>query len=175
MKLYHGSSTKFDKFKISKELSRNDWESILPEGLGVYMTSDENIASDYGSIIYTIECGAIYDFSKTSEIKSIVQGFLLEFDHHDVLTDNMDTEETLMSFEGVEDGNIAVTGLITEIWDLHEEDMYNLNYNLNLLDYQKDLEKNWQNFLEKKVIKYYCKDFKCNIYISKNVDNIKIL
>jgi len=173
MKLYHGSSTKFNKFKIAKKLTRNDWESILPEGLGVYMTSDENIARSYGDIIYNIECiGGVYDFSKAKQAKKIVQRFLLEFDYKEVLINKIDSNA---SFEGVEDGDISIVGLITEIWDLHEEGIYSSGYLFDLLDYQEDLEKNWQNFLEKKVIKYYCKDFKCNIYIAKNVDNIKIL
>jgi len=173
MRLYHGSNEVFKRFKISEELARNDWETILPEGLGVYMTSDKNIARSYGDIIYNIECiGGVYDFSKAKQAKKIVQRFLLEFDYKEVLINKIDSNA---SFEGVEDGDISIVGLITEIWDLHEEGIYSSGYLFDLLDYQEDLEKNWQIFLKRKIIKYYCKDFKCNIYISKNVDNIKIL
>jgi len=174
MELYHGSNTVFKKFKIAKELARNDWETILPEGLGIYMTSDREIAKSYGKIVYNIECGAIYDFSKAKQAKKIVQRFLLEMDDKEVLTKYINSQASGKSFEGVEDGDISVIGLITEIWDLHEERIYSSGYLFDLLDYQEDLEKNWQTFLKRKIIKYFQKDFKCNLYISKNVENIKI-
>ena len=174
MKLYHGSNEVFKRFKISKELVRHD-QAMLPEGLGVYMTTDKNITKSYGDIIYSVECGAIYDFSKAKQAKKIIHLFLLEMDCKDVLIDYINTEDSSRCFEGVKCGEISVVGLITEIWDLHEEGIYSSGYLFDLLDYQEDLEKNWQRFLEKKVIKYYAKDFNEYIYLSKNVKNIKIL
>lgn len=174
MKLYHGSSRNFEKFKISEKLARHDIQTVLPEGLGVYMTKNIEVAKSYGKNVYVVEAKGILDFSKLSTIKKETHYFLSQFDYNDVLLNLFDTEESKITFEGVKFGEISIVKLIKELWMMHEELIYTKNYKFDLFDYFDELENNWDNFLKTGVIKYFQKGFNDFVYISKNESLIKI-
>ena len=69
MIVYHGSDRYFRTLKISINLSRSE-ASLLNEGLGIYFSTDKNVASHYGKYLYTLELNsrAIKDFRKSTTI-----------------------------------------------------------------------------------------------------------
>ena len=69
MIVYHGSDRYFRTLKVSINLSRSE-ASLLNEGLGIYFSTDKNVASHYGKYLYTLELNsrAIKDFRKSTTI-----------------------------------------------------------------------------------------------------------
>lgn len=62
---YHGSNHNFKTFKISESLVNRE-STRVNEGIGIYFTTDINIAKSYGKYLYTIEINENYfiDFRK---------------------------------------------------------------------------------------------------------------
>ena len=73
MILLHGSNRKFNEFKVGKEYSERD---MLMEGLGVYMTESEEVASSYGQYIYNISINKKYIFDATNN--EALKGLILK-------------------------------------------------------------------------------------------------
>lgn len=59
MIVYHGSNSRFRTLKISKSLVK--YESTKSnEGIGIYFSTDKNIADSYGKYVYTLEINDNY-------------------------------------------------------------------------------------------------------------------
>ena len=59
MVVYHGSNSNFKKLRISKDLVKRE-STKTNEGMGIYFTTDKEIARSYGKYIYTIEINDKY-------------------------------------------------------------------------------------------------------------------
>ena len=167
MILYHGSFTNFDNFVVSPELARHDIQTVLPEGLGVYMTEKKEIAKSYGDILYYIEATEIYNFTTIKAIYKIINDFLTEYDTNKILKRVLQSKESKVTFEAIKIGKISILKIIKELWDMHEKNIHSLNLKFDIYEYEKFLIEDWEKFLEKKVIKYYCKGLGA-VYITKN-------
>lgn len=75
MIVYHGSNSNFKKLRISKSLVKHT-STELNEGLGIYFSTNREVASSYGKYIYTLEINdkLFRDFRKKAEcIKYIME------------------------------------------------------------------------------------------------------
>lgn len=75
MIVYHGSDSNFRKLKIAKGLVRCE-STINNEGLGIYFSTDREIAESYGNkYLYTLEVNDKYfvDFRKKVECVSYIR------------------------------------------------------------------------------------------------------
>src|SRR5210317_1594761 len=54
MILYHGSSRDFDRFVVDRSLCIHDVDTVLTEGMGIYLTEVEEVANSYGNILYHV-------------------------------------------------------------------------------------------------------------------------
>lgn len=72
MIVYHGSNKKFRKFRIAKSLVRSEG-TLLNEGLGIYFTTDIEVAKSYGNYLYTVELKEVYDFRNLPTIKALIR------------------------------------------------------------------------------------------------------
>ena len=54
MIVYHGSNSNFKKLRIAKSLVQHQ-STLENEGLGIYFTTDKEIAKSYGKWIYSLE------------------------------------------------------------------------------------------------------------------------
>ena len=63
MLVYHGSDRNFSKLRISESLLN---DNIPKEGLGIYFSTDIEVAKSYGKYIYTLDInhGYLIDFRK---------------------------------------------------------------------------------------------------------------
>lgn len=65
MLVYHGSNSNFKQLRISKSLV-NIESTLTNEGLGIYFSTNKEIASSYGKYLYTIDINdrILLDFTK---------------------------------------------------------------------------------------------------------------
>lgn len=77
MKVYHGSNSNFRQLKISSRLVRYD-STKSNEGLGIYFSTDINVASSYGKYLYTLYINDKYfkDFRKKAECSKHIDGLI---------------------------------------------------------------------------------------------------
>lgn len=63
MIVYHGSNSNFRRLKIAKNLVKHQ-STLDNEGLGIYFSTDIEVARSYGKYIYTLEINDayLYDF-----------------------------------------------------------------------------------------------------------------
>lgn len=54
MLVYHGSDSNFKKLRIAKSLVKHE-STLTNEGMGIYFSTDKEIAKSYGKYIYTLE------------------------------------------------------------------------------------------------------------------------
>jgi hypothetical protein len=73
MLVYHGSNSNFKTLKISAKLVKND-STLRNEGLGIYFSTNREIAESYGCYLYTLEINDsyLYDFRN----KTVCTNFL---------------------------------------------------------------------------------------------------
>ena len=183
MRLYHYSFKQFDKFEINKNNLNCNIDS-LQEGLGIYLSSSKHKFKQYGNILYTVETAGVYDFTNVEKIYKIIKTFLLRnyTDDRRIILNNLNEAFVHEYVEGVKTGHYSISNLIKNIWDCIEEKIYSLpkmydsfGYELNLLDYQENLNKKWEIFLKLKTIKYYDNNFKINVFIAKESNILKII
>lgn len=79
MIVYHGSNRNFKKLRIAKDLVQHD-SSLHNEGLGIYFTTDLEVAKSYGKYVYTLEINDRYliDFRKKAACSNYVIGLVRE-------------------------------------------------------------------------------------------------
>lgn len=56
---YHGSNSNFKKLRIAKELIRRE-STKTNEGMGIYFSTDKEVARSYGKYLYTLEINDKY-------------------------------------------------------------------------------------------------------------------
>ena len=73
MIVYHGSNSNFKKLRISKTLVQHR-TTLENEGLGIYFSTDKEVARSYGKYIYTlaIDDRYIQDFRKIATCKRYI-------------------------------------------------------------------------------------------------------
>lgn len=59
MIVYHGSNSNFRKLRIAKELVQRE-STKTNEGMGIYFSTDINVAKSYGKYLYTLEINDKY-------------------------------------------------------------------------------------------------------------------
>lgn len=59
MIVYHGSNSNFKKLRIAKELVRYE-STKTNEGMGIYFSTDKEVAKRYGKYLYTLEINDKY-------------------------------------------------------------------------------------------------------------------
>lgn len=59
MIVYHGSYSRFKQLRISKSLVKHT-STELNEGIGIYFSTDREVAKSYGKYIYTLEINDTY-------------------------------------------------------------------------------------------------------------------
>ena len=59
MIVYHGSNSNFKKLRIAKELVQRE-STKTNEGMGIYFSTDKEVARSYGKYIYTLEINDKY-------------------------------------------------------------------------------------------------------------------
>lgn len=173
MILLHGSTNKFDTFKISKELSTH---TFLAEGHGIYMTTDMELASGYGSYLYHIEVDEddIQDFTNELEIKLLIKEVEKDIDI------NLSEYFNLSNYiEGITRGDYSATGIGKDVCDMLDSNEYFYNNFQDQITYEDDciMKKIQKSFMDnmKDIIKYYDKSFKQSIYICiKNPETLEI-
>ena len=79
MVVYHGSNSNFKKLRIAKELVQHE-NTKTNEGMGIYFSTDIEVARSYGKYIYTLEINDEYfrDFRKRIVCKSYVAKIVRE-------------------------------------------------------------------------------------------------
>ena len=75
MIVYHGSNSRFEKLRIHKDLVKHN-STMLNEGLGIYFSTDIEVARSYGKYMYTLELNDRYvrDFRNKRVCKKYVVG-----------------------------------------------------------------------------------------------------
>lgn len=170
--LYHRSNSAFIHFNQSY------WKDGR-EGKGVYMSDKDNFKS-YGKYLYIIEynCGhnvSIYDFTDEKNILEILRKFLRQFDTRKIICKELNNECVQNYIEGVKEGIYSCTQLIKNIWDCVECELYEKNYRFDLLTYNEKLIKDWEIFLFDGILKYYDSQFEQDVYLTRNINNIRII
>lgn len=59
MEVYHGSNSNFKKLRIARNIVRSS-STMLNEGMGIYFSTDRNVAKSYGKYLYTLEINDKY-------------------------------------------------------------------------------------------------------------------
>lgn len=77
MIVYHGSNHCFRKLKIARSLVEHA-STLENEGLGIYFSTDKNIAKSYGKYIYILELNEnkMYDFRNRTECQKYVHNII---------------------------------------------------------------------------------------------------
>lgn len=79
MIVYHGSNSCFRNLKIHKSLVKHD-STLSNEGLGIYFSTDKEVADSYGKYLYTIEIDDKY-FKDFRDMK-VCQEYLKDIVKH---------------------------------------------------------------------------------------------
>lgn len=163
--LYHGSHKLFNSFKIGKEWVVRD-ESLLAEGLGIYLTEDKKLADSYGKYLYTVEIDeqSVTDFTDAFVVRKVIHS--ISTDVTISLDEEIDIEQVI---ERVLNGGIKVTQLYDEINQLLDSNYSFYERYGHLITYEEDclLEKVKVSFFHhiKDVIKYHDRSFLEPVFI----------
>ena len=113
--VYHGSPRKFNKLKIEKKLVRTE-STNMNEGMGIYFSTDAEVARSYGKYLYTLELNGRY----CRDMRSIESCRQYMIDIIRYIADNSGIYVvSFIDMDGIisdlADGYIAVDGLAREI------------------------------------------------------------
>lgn len=116
MVVYHGSNSNFKKLRISKDLVKRE-STKTNEGMGIYFTTDKEIARSYGKYIYTIEINDKYfrDYRK----RLACQGYVHKIVSKILDKTGVNLYEYLMINETVDRmylGGLAINGVGRELY-----------------------------------------------------------
>jgi hypothetical protein len=128
MIIYHGSNHRFRSFKIEKRLVENQ-STLLNEGMGIYFSTNPEIACSYGKYLYTVEipdklivdftkksnCAKYYEriISNASEVSNVDIHSYISKDMRNIIIDNLHVGVQCISTLGEEIYNILDS---TEDW-----------------------------------------------------------
>lgn len=174
LNLFHSSNSKFEEFKISKELSNTELKQ-LKQGLGVYMSADKSSVENYGKYLYTINIDEkqISDFTNKNYITSLFEKISKEVDVDLLGIIGVDTLVDCLST-----GFYPVTNFEDISLLLDSYDMFYFQYS-SLLTYDENclLKKIEKAYFEtiNDIVKYYDEDLEKDVYVCfRNPENLKI-
>lgn len=163
--VYHGSVHKFTAFEIKEEFVERGVHN-LAEGLGVYMTENEDMATGYGPYVYSIKISenSVTDFTKRETIELLLKD--ISSDIGIELSGYLDLESIVL---GVLSGNISVTKFYKEISDWLDSDASFYEEYADRITYEddclfKELELSFFKNV-KSILKYYDLSFADSVYI----------
>lgn len=168
--LYHRSHISFVHFN-------NTYFKDGHEGKGVYMSDTDNF-KNYGKYVYNIEIDmktSFYDFTSEKSILKIFKSFLIKYDTRKIISKELNNEDFKNYINGIVEGGFSITQLMKNTWDCIECDLYEKNYKFDLLAYNEKIIEKWDIFLFGGILKYYDIQFKQNVYLTKNINNIRII
>lgn len=116
MIVYHGSNSNFKTLRISKSLVKHN-STLNNEGLGIYFSTNIEVARSYGKYIYTLEINykEFQDFRKLTVCKNYVIHIM-----QDVYKATKVDLSAYLYFETVSNymyyGGLAITGVCREIY-----------------------------------------------------------
>ena len=117
MVVYHGSSHNFNTLRLVK---KNTSEStMLNEGLGIYFSSDIEVASSYGRYLYRLELNdsVVWDFRDLRHCYVFVNQFGQQFRKRWNIRIWQFVDANTLS-EYLHDANIAIVGVAEEVRQL---------------------------------------------------------
>ena len=163
--LYHGSHRQFDSFRIEESLS-NHGDHILMEGHGIYMTTDFDLASGYGTYIYEVllEEDDITDMTDEYTVRSLIEEIGrrvdVSFEQH------LDLDPFI---ERVVSGDIQVTTLDEALIEmLDNTESFHLEYRDRITEEDDCVFEEIREAFSKEVtdiFRYYDTSFRQDIYI----------
>lgn len=116
MIVYHGSNRNFKKLRIAKELVRTQ-SSLVNEGMGIYFSTDKEVAKSYGKYIYTIEINdrCFLDFRARGRCR-IYLGKLAQKIYKELKIDILDYINLEETADRMYWGGLAISGVGREIY-----------------------------------------------------------
>lgn len=177
MIVYHGSDSNFRKLRISKDLVKHR-STLDNEGLGIYFSTDIEVAKSYGKYVYTLEINDNYflDFRRRTVCRLYI-GKLAQYVYKNIgvdilsyfsmeqLADRMYWGGQTISGVGKEislllDSNEAWFGLpktkiekvlrILKSWDKKMLKSYMFNYHIKNIGVIKDVSEDVVRIIEKR-------------------------
>lgn len=115
MIVYHGSNRNFKTLRISKSLVRYD-STLENEGIGIYFSTDKDVAMSYGKYLYVLEVNDkyFYDFRKMATCKGYID-FIRKSIYKDFRVDiGMYADLTIVT-NYMNYGGIAISGVGKEL------------------------------------------------------------
>ena len=165
VRLYHGSSSDFNKFEIAEKNLKTKMDSLM-EGMGIYFTESKEFAEGYGGIIYEVEMDENDCWDCTN--KKVLLFFLDEVSKKVNFPVNNYVPYTCI--DGIITGDCSVTkfGREMTMWLDSTESFYS--------EYTEDADELFEKIIEeyekllsqKRFIKYWDKSFNCNVYLCRN-------
>jgi hypothetical protein len=175
--LYHGSSRLFSNFEVREDLCVHDINSVLSEGMGIYLTSDKRIASNYGNIIYEVEVydRNILDLTNIKGVSFVIQRLCEGLGEIGVDVRDYLREETLdRIIDGVVSGGLCCTKIDRELeMYLDSEESFHIDGNVVEEVYERLGNINREDILDRYVIKFNDRGLGV-VYIAKNPLLLKI-
>ena len=121
---YHGSNSNFKKFRIHKDLVKSD-STLRNEGLGIYFSTNIDVAKSYGKYLYTIGINdkVLLDFTNKRVCTSLIYNVCKEV-YKSTGADISCALDVNDIADYLHTGRVAISGLHREIWlllDSNEE------------------------------------------------------
>lgn len=176
MKLYHGSTRLFDKYEVDKSRSISDGV-FYPEGLGLYMTENLEIAKRYSDLVHIYEFDfteeEVLDFTKEDTVQTYFESIQKELD-----VEFISYLDVKGISEKVMEGYMSIRTLGQEISSILSSDESFYMEHESAITFEEDcLLSRLVRIAEDKlfVYKYYDRSFDENIHIAvKNFDLIPV-
>lgn len=177
LRLYHGSNKLFSNFEVREDLCVHDIESVLSEGMGIYLTDNKNIASNYGNIIYEVEVEDrnILDLTNVEGVSFVIQRLCEGLGEIGVDVRDYLREETLDSIMGgVVCGGLYCTKIDRELeMCLDGEESFYSDGNVSDEVFERLRSVNREDILDRYIIKFNDRGLGV-VYIAKNPSLLKI-
>ena len=171
-RLYHGSVSDFEEFKISENLLKTRKEN-LQEGLGIYFSTDENFAKNYGNFTYIVDINEkdCWDFTSEDTFKYFIKRLSKVID---IDLDMYVPKNTILL---ATKGSISVVNFSKEINLLLDSCEYFYSTHGNFAEeIFETISNEYKKILcEKQFLKYYDNSFNAVIYLCiHDAEKIKI-
>lgn len=174
MKLYHGSHSLFDKYEVDKSRSLSDGV-FYPEGLGLYMTENLEIAKNYSDLVniyeFEFEEKDVLDFTKGDTVRTYFESI-----QNDLGVEFVSYLDVKSITENVMEGYMSIRTLGQEISSiLSSDEPFYMKHESEITFEENCLLSRLVRIAEDKlfVYKYYDRSFEEEIYIVvKNFESI---
>lgn len=128
MIVYHGSNSNFKKLRISSSLVQHE-STKTNEGLGIYFSTDKEVARSYGKYIYTLEINdkCFVDFRNRTKCRLYVAK-LAQSIYKELKVDILDYINIEETADRMYWGGLAISGVGREVYMLLDsnENFYQL-------------------------------------------------